>query len=96
MTKVGEYLKKERKTKKCVFNWDNDAPKKFKDVESQIKETLEPDAITKVVFIGNGNIQGTYFHPDLAIHVMKWLVPNIYDSKAHELIYQSIIDENAP
>lgn len=27
---------------------------------------------------------------------MKWLVPKEYDTKAHELIYQSIIDENAP
>jgi|LauGreDrversion4_2_1035121.scaffolds.fasta_scaffold00406_2 hypothetical protein len=24
-----------------VFNWDNDAPKKYKDAESQIKEILE-------------------------------------------------------
>jgi hypothetical protein len=27
---------------------------------------------------------------------MKWLVPDEYDTKAHELIYQSIIDENTP
>ena len=76
MTKVVDLMKPLYPNTYDIRRWGVGNKVSASKIENTVIDTpMSTRNPLKIVFKGNSEAQGTYFHPHLAIHVFEWLNP---------------------